>query len=473
MDSIPADPGQYQKWLQSQRDFFAEWDSLLDEILTIQPEYMRKLLLNEPQKAVFFSAFDDRLMDNAPPSYASAGHDGYIEWTYTIDLDREVFSVGDGAHFTLNKVPSLWYKALFEDRESNKFLLPQLVPAESVATSVLDPPSFSNPARYQNLQSRIVKPRRADEPTSSHPTGNKFRWMLFNINQKSWQRDLSIGLLGWQAQDLPFRELAFFILCLASGGDHLALLDERCTKMPYPGASYLGITTEGSSEPEMELATYLGVGYHMAGLPTGSAPEESKYWFEGALICLVPRLNCPGILQAAIADAVEYGRTQCTTNSFNAVLISIEHLVLIKSFPDGTVDHTEVLPLIHITSHLSQDPRARYGERVLEAFYAVYCSVKKRKVKEPESESDRDHIDDYEDNPTDSDEECNLRIKRVASMPVKDVSTKSTFMALVQFFETIALETLPPARPNELDCPTKSARWFCTTCAIPRPTMHV
>ena len=510
VDSIPADPGQYQKWLQSQRDIFAKWDSLLDEILTIRPEDMRKLLLNEPRKAVFSAAFDDRLKDNAPPSYASAGHNSYIEWTYTIDLDREVFSVGDGAHFTLNKVPGLWYKAFFEDRESNKFLLPQLVPAESVATSVLDPPSFMIPARYQRLQSRIVKPRRADEPTSSHTTGNKFQWMLFNINQKSWQRDLSIGLLGWQAQDLPFRELAFFILCLASGGDHLALLDERCTKMPYPGASYLGMTTEGSSKPEMELATYLGVGYHMAGLPTGSAPEESKYWFEGALICLVPRLNCPGILEAAIADAVEYGRAQCTTNSFNAVLISIEHLVLIKLFPDGTVDHTEVLPLIHITCHLSQDPRARYGDRVLEAFYAAYCSVKKRKVKEPnksvveqlgqtldqrddsvgldnnndtsaksdeyggrerpeelrmrghisavatvepESEFDRDHIDDYEDSPTNSDEECNLRIKRVASMPVKDVSTKSTFMALVQFFETITLETLPPARPNEARLP--------------------
>ena len=262
--------------------------------------------------------------------------------------------------------------------------------------------------------------------------------MLFNFIQESWQRDLSIGLLGWQAQDLPFRELAYFVLCLASGGDHLALFDQRGAKMPYPGASYLGMTTEGSSKPDIELATSLGVGYHMAGLPIGSAPEETKYWFEGALICLIPRLNHPGVLERAIADTVQYGCAHSATNCFNAVLISIEHLVLIKLFPDGTVEHTDVLPLILITSHLTQDARARYGDRELEAFYAAYHSVKNQMVQE---------------GPTASDEECERHVKCVAPMPVKDVSIKSTFMALVQFFETITLETLPPVRPNEARLP--------------------
>ena len=510
VDSIPADYGQYQKWLQSQRDFFAKWDSVLNEILTIRHGDMRKLLSNEPQKAVFSASFDDRLKANAPPCYASAGQEGDIEWTYTIDLDHEVFSVGDSAHFTLNKIPRLWFKALFEDRESNKFLLPQLVPAESVATLVLDPPYFTFSAHCQSLPTRLVKPKNADQPPRCPLAGDRLRWMLFSFIQESWQRDLSVGLLSWQAQDLPFRELAHFILCLASGGNHLALLDQRRAKRPYSGASYLGMTTEGSSEPDIELATSLGVGYHMAGLPIGSAPEETKYWFEGALICLVPRLNHPGILQPAIADAVQYGCAHSTTNFFNAVLISIEHLVLIKLFPDGTVDHTDVLPLILITSHLSQDPRVRYGDRALEAFYAAYHSVKNQTDKEvdksdverlsltsdqrnkrvspdddnersvkskghgdgegPEEETMRghvtaatavepgkgsncDHITDYEEGPTASDEECIRHVKRVAPMPAKDVSIKSTFMALVQFFETITVETLPPVRPNEARLP--------------------
>ena len=513
VDSIPADPEQYQKWLQSQRDFFAKWDSLLNDILTIQPEDMRKLLSDEPQKAVFFAAFDDRLQTNAPPCYAPGGIDGHgynIQWTYTIDLDREVFSVGNGAHFTLNEIPGLWIEALFKDRESNRFLLPQLVPAESVATLVMDPPSFTFSAQHESLQTRLVKPKNADQPLRSYVTGIRLRWMLFNIIQESQQRDLSVDLLGWQAQDLPFREFAFFILCLASGGNHFALLDQRCMKRPHSGALYLGIMTEDSSEPDIELATYLGVGYHMAGLPIGSAPEETKYWFEGALICLVPRLNYPGILEQAVTDAVEYGRAQCTTSSFNAVLISIEHLVLIKSFPDGTVDHTEVMPLILITSHLSQDPRARYGDRALEAFYSAYYGIKEQKVKEPnqsdigqlsqslnqqnnkdgldddndrsakseehggregieeetmrghngvvaavepEDGSDSEYTEEDEEGLTTSDEETKRHVKRVAPIPVKDVSIKSTFMALVQFFETITLETLRPAQPNEARLP--------------------
>ena len=422
VDSIPADPEQYQKWLQSQRHLFAKWDSLLNELLTIQPEDMRKLLSGEPHKAVFYAAFDERLPTNAPPGYTSSvkDDDSWIEWTYTIDLDREVFTVDDGAHFTLNKIPGTWMEALSQDR---RFLLPQLVPAESVATLALDPPRLTTSTDHNNLQPRLVKPKNPDQSLPTYLTGIKLRWMLFDMIQKSLLNDLSVSLLSWHARDLPFREFAFYILCLASGGDHLALLDERYAKMPYTEALYFGIPTEDSSGTDIELATYLGIGYHMAGLPIGFAPEETKYWFEGALICLVPRLDCPGIFEQAIVDAVDYGRAQCTRSSFNAVLISIEHLVLIKSFPDGTVDHTEVLPLIHIISHRSKDPYARYGDQALDTFYSAYYGIEKQKV------------------------------RLVTPIFVRDVSIRDTFMALVQFFNTTTLETLRPTRPNEARLP--------------------
>ena len=115
--------------------------------------------------------------------------------------------------------------------------------------------------------------------------------MLFNFFQMSQQYDLSINLLGWQAQDLPFRELAYFILCLATGGENLALVDQRRVKEPYDDCLYIGVMTEDTSEGDTELATCLGVGYHMNGLPIGSALKDTKYWFEGALVCLVPRLD--------------------------------------------------------------------------------------------------------------------------------------------------------------------------------------
>ena len=369
MDGVPVDPEKYQKWLQSQRDFFAKWDSLLQVFLTLQPEDM--LSSHVPDMSIFHTAFDDRLQEDAPPYHFSGFTNFSIEWTYTIDIDQEVFSIDNGAHFRLKNMPKMdgWIQALFHDSQGNRFLLPHLVPVESVATLALDPPSSANSTPYETLQTRLVKPKSLDHISPSHLTGQRLQWMLFDFIQSSQQRDLSATLLTWQAQDLPFRELVFFILCLAIGGKYLALVDQRCVKDPYGEGLYLGMMADNDLEDYDELATSLGVGYHMDGLPMGSAPQETKYWLEGALICLIPQLNYPGILEKAIVDAIEYGRADCTNESFNAVLISIEHLVLIRSLPDGRIDRTEILPLIPIHVHVSKDSRARYGDQALDIFY--------------------------------------------------------------------------------------------------------
>lgn len=90
--------------------------------------------------------------------------------------------------------------------------------------------------------------------------------------------DLSYILLDWQIQDLAFRELAFFVLCLAAGGENLSLIDHRHVKQPHDDATCIGMPTSDLSESEadLELATCLGLGYHLDGLPMGSAPEETN-----------------------------------------------------------------------------------------------------------------------------------------------------------------------------------------------------
>lgn len=518
VDSIPTDPQEYQKWLQSQRDFFAKWDSMLQVFLTIQPEDMHKLS-DLPDASIFHAAFDDRLQEDAPPYYVSGFNDSMnIEWTYTIDLDQEVFSVDNGAHFRLNRMPKNdeWIEALFTDSESNRFLLPHLVPAESVATLALEPPSFANATPYETLQRRFVKPKGLDHISPSHLTGQRLRWKLFNAIQLSQQRDLSANLLAWKAQDLPFRELVFFILCLAAGGQYLALVDQRRVRNPYGKQGlYLGIMQDDDLEDYNELASSLGVGYHMDGLPIGSAPHETKYWFEEALICLVPRLDSPGILEKAVVDAIEYGRANCIKNSFNAVLMSIEHLVLIKSLPDGTVDHTELMPLIPISPHMSKDSRARYGDQAIDSFYDAMFTKNKQEVEEPDnmdveqlsqhsdkqnSKSDygcddsKDARSEDQDRKEETGEKCieddhaeakkqgeeakeaeensetaddseedaemvsegskdTVALVRPPESTVTDASIKKSFMALIQFFEATTLETLRPTQPNEARVP--------------------
>ena len=381
VENIPTDPEEYQKWLQSQRDFFGKWDSILQDILTIQPEDLYKLLhLDEPQTHLIHAAFDERLYGDAPSYYQSRFNDIWIQWIYTIDLDREIFSVNNGAHFRLNRIPVGWSKALFTDDTGHTFLLPQRVPTESIATLALDPPGFTTYIEYEKLQTRLVKSKSPNH--IPHVIGPRLRWMLFDAFQKTKRAELSASLLEWQVQDLPLRELAFFILCLAAGGENLSLVDHRRVKKPYDNASYLGMTTSelSRSEAEMELATCLGAGYHMTGLPMGSAPKETKYWFEGALVCLAQNLDSPGVLTKAIADVIEYGRDSVGT-SFNAVLISIEHVVLIKSLPDGSVDHTELLCLIPIITHYSKDARARYGDQALADFMMRNSPPKKQRPK--------------------------------------------------------------------------------------------
>lgn len=512
MDGVPADPEKYQKWLQSQRDFFAKWDSLLQVFLTLQPDDL--LSSHVPEMSIFHTAFDDRLQEDAPPCHLSGFTDWSIEWSYTIDLDQEVFSVDNGAHFRLKNMPrnDEWIKALFHDSQGNRFLLPHLVPADSVATLALEPPSLENSTPYEKLQTRLVKPKSLDHISPSHLTGQRLRWMLFNFIQRSQQRDLSATLLTWQAQDLPFRELVFFILCLAIGGQYLALVDQRRVKDPYGKGLYLGIMTDNDLGDYNELATSLGVGYHMDGPPIGSAPHETKYWLEGALICLVPLLNYPGILEKAIVDAIEYGRADCTKNSFNAVLMSIEHLVLIKSYSDGSIDHTEILPLIPINTHVSKDSRARYGDQALDNFYNAMFTQNNQEEDQSEEVnveqlSQHSEQQDYKnDNDCDDDEDAmneeqdpeeeikdksmedghaeakveneeaeeesestdhskedarmvdegsedEVALVQPPTQQVTDASNKKSFMALIQFFEATTLETLRPTQPNEARLP--------------------
>ena len=208
---------------------------------------------------------------------------------------------------------------------------------------------------------RVVKPKPINDVLQSHSKGAQLRCQLFDFFQENQQENLSLALLGWTTSDLPFRELAYFILCLAAAGEYFSLTDHRNIIVQHLYGVVAGVETAD----EVDFISSLGSGCHKQGLPIGSAPSESKYWFEGALVSLVPRLDQPGNLEGAVADALQYGRS-----SFNAVLISIEHFVLLKSFPSGRVDHSKLLSLLSIPVHMSKNARDRCGDQQVDIFYA-------------------------------------------------------------------------------------------------------
>lgn len=503
VDKIPTNPEEYRMWLQDQRALWAKWDDLLQTILAIEPKDLAKL--QSPKAGTlmenFWQGLFDERLESIPPSYHIWSN---REWVYTLDLDREVFSVDNGAHFRLDRVSGNdnWIEALALDSNSKRLALPQYVGEDVVTNLTWSSEDFApNAAEYwKTLRTRVVTPNLTYVATAL-PTVERLRWMCFNRFQRSQKGTLSVTLLGWTAHDMPFREIAYFTLCLAAGGNYLTLVDDQRI---FKQAGYAGVLTESDTEDEMEFVGTLGAGYHKQGFPTGMAPEDAKYWFEGALISLVPRLNRPGVLEKAVADTIQYGREKCGRTTFNAVLISIEHVVLVRSFHHGNVDHTNLLPLIPITIHLSMDARERYGcDYVDELYKAEVLEAENQMAHEDDQtpggiSSSRDgtgggmdvetstadesivnigegEIDDSmagqggigKDTVELGEEAQNPGVEKVdeeaidkkeekqASEKLPEWTPKETFTALIAFFDASIRETLKPTNVDEPGIPTE------------------
>ncbi|KAL8973924.1 MAG: hypothetical protein Q9197_001835 [Variospora fuerteventurae] len=366
VESIPTDPDEYKDWLQAMRERFAKWDHLLQNILCIQPDRISHITSDQTVGDFLDEAFDVRL--ERFPTSGPGSLNLLIEHTYTYDLDQEVFSVDNTAHFRLQHIPRnrAWIEALCEDETSRRFVHPRLAPEESLASLACDNHSFSlkDDEYWTSLATRKV----ATKPNCTS-VSSELRLKLFDLLEDCQIPNLRVTLLSWTANDLLFRELAFFILCIAAGGDYLRIVDERRILFPVHSELYGAIDHGEGSEGERELIGSIGNGFHLDDQPMGSAPSISKYWFEGALVCLVPRLDQDHIMEKAVADAVRYGREECGRTSFNAVLISISDLLLLRSFPDGRVEHSPTMQLLSTTGSSGLNAEQRYGKAWLDDFY--------------------------------------------------------------------------------------------------------
>lgn len=387
VESIPVDPEEYKKWLQALREHFVKWDALLQKFLSVHSEHLHIAGSDKTMVRVLDEAFDGRLvgLPTSDPGFTDAD----VEYTYTFDIDQEIFSVDNTAHFPLQHIPrnSGWIGALCQDPTDRCFVHPRLAPEESLASLAIDNRTLSpsDMEYWESLPTRLVAPKAYCAHVSA-----RLRLKLFDILEDSQIRNLRVTLLTWTADDLLFRELAFFVLCLAVGGDKLAIVDMRRILNPSWTSLYSTMVHSKGSDGERELISCVGSGFHLKDLPIGSAPSTPKYWFEGALICLVPRLDQAGIMEKAVANAVRYGRDDCGCASFNAVLISIAHLVLLKSFADGSVEHSPVLSLISTSGSSGLDARQRYDQSWLDTVYAQKTAAKEEAEVEHVQGSDND-----------------------------------------------------------------------------------
>ena len=372
--TIPTDPVEYQRWLKSRRDFYAKWDDLLHTFLSITPVDLQHIearfceIEHHETDPMLEEAFYNKL--TAFPNHQPTEYNYWAVYYYTIDLDLEVFTIDGGAHYRLDAIPRSrqWIKALQFDSKGYRFVYPQLAPEASVANLVANTQQSMTGISI-TLPKKAVIPK---VPDASNMLA-KIQLRMFNVFQQEELDCLPVTVLSWKADDLAFREFAFHILCLALGGSYLTIVDDSRTigpsfqGQPEPAWNeYRALIHGNDSDGERELLTSLGLGFHMEDGPLGTAPQASKYWLEGVLICLVPRLEQPDVALYAMTEAIEYGRDVCGHSSFDAVLISIFDVIILKYSPNGAVNHSSPLPLVRVRDCLGLDAKQRYSDTWLD-----------------------------------------------------------------------------------------------------------
>lgn len=136
--NIPADAAKYQEWLATERKSAKEWEALYEAFLSVKPG--EEVTADLPD-----------FMHEQPPSLLTPLNDTWIEWIYIVDLDREIFSVNNGAHFKLDQVPHIdWINSLANGGLGDQISLPGTIPVEAV-TSLVAERTFQTSSLSQKL----------------------------------------------------------------------------------------------------------------------------------------------------------------------------------------------------------------------------------------------------------------------------------------------------------------------------------
>ena len=415
---IPADLVAYGTWLKEKRSKYQGLHERLEGYLSVRH-------YNVGEEPWVNGRSADRPHWNCRNKYSLPSYlperidEDDIFWDCIVDLDREVFTIMNSVHMRLYRIPEDdWTTALISTARGDEIIPRGLVPIGCLTDIVLrtEPVSAETLSVYENLAVKIIKPKQIDNIALSRHQGPLLRTCIFGMFRQTQEDVLENLLLGWDVHDLYFREIVHAILCIASLGKSLSFVNCR-TILNSPEAGYCDILSRdhldalhirtckydvslsddpndvqhdtgrcptkendgdskdppakkakiGSEVSDTEFVAHFGIGCHIKGNPPGSSAGESIYWFEGVLVVLAVRLDQPGAIASNIARVFHYHQQNCALKSINAIVISIEHLMLLTISSCGNVQHTELLPLFVLRTHRSKDASSRYPAAYLEA----------------------------------------------------------------------------------------------------------
>ena len=169
---------------------------------------------------------------------------------------------------------------------------------------------------------------------------------------------LEATLLQWTADDFAFREIAYAILCLAAGGLYLTALPKERVIANREG--YSNVKPEDQDCYNTAFVAPLVSGAHLAHQAPGSAPTESMYWMEGVLVFLTTQLFRPNIFDAEFLRVNRYCQEHHPSTIIDAVLMSIEHVVLVHVDPAVELQYSPLMQLFSLSHNTILDGRDRY-----------------------------------------------------------------------------------------------------------------
>ena len=295
--------------------------------------------------------------------------------------------------------------------------------------------------------------------------GPILRGFIFSFWSKATEDTLAATLLQFNPEDFPFREIAYAVLCLAAGGRNTSIVSTK--KLGSNGV--FGFMHDGSGRtPDSEFISILASGAHLQGSTPGSSPDATIYWLENVLVVLTAQLYLPGAANEGIERNVHYCNEGHSTEYVNAVLMSIEHIILVQVSPGGKVQRTNIMPLFIIENHLSMAVQHRYAKDYLGKLAAAKDKKfmkkearKQQRKAQAEGMLKNDGVDlrygDEDDMDSDDDEMVSDGDKESALHATKvEGDIESTFYALVHLFEAAACNLMSIARttdgllPNEI-----------------------
>ena len=473
---IPKDPAAYQEWLAQQREQALQWHNDLERFLCRDKANANADALDETvadqdeggEQQQSWGVATDSL-----PDFKPALNDLYIEWVYTIDLDNEVFTIDNGAHIQLSWAPRVnWIPALAMGYYGDKILLPHGIQEEAIADIVLKlpAPSASVLDTYGNLDVQIVQAKGLDGFPPSYRHGPLFRSRIFYFFRDIYEPILAAVLLSWRSEDLVFRDIAYAVLSLASADLYPSVISGLHV-VQNRGMPLAALKKEGESSEQGELINDLGAGSHSSNELHGSSPDSEMYWFGAVLVHLVVQLiDWPEILNAAIVSVVEFCQKERPNQRVDAILMSIEHVVLMTIESDGRVQRTEPLTLFDIQIHTSMNASERYDEGELEKLQkSKKKAIRKREIKDleyrrrfanPDDKSIQEGLEKLSLETAESDEEeGSHNVDEQTSWPAAGLrqprvkKAEAGFFALAFFLEASSRRYLPTQRgvfPAEL-----------------------